>query len=158
MVKCGQISERLSQLTIHSVVFKKELRQVEINIWKENPRGDTIQFQWAWNSFHIIYHCVAVRVSWSNTDLCLCDLLPKCRLACTVRCQRNFKFWAKFTLQVTSLRRRRRRRRKFLMCESIGHQSLWSCCHAPYLNPNHKSLEQGTGTADHLMLLKFCDY
>ena len=44
-----------------------------------------------------------MRVSWSNTDLCLSDLLPKCHLACMVRWRRNFKFWAKFTLQVTSL-------------------------------------------------------
>ena len=44
-----------------------------------------------------------MRASWSNGDLCLSDLLPKCRLEWMVRWRRNFKFWAKFTLQVTSL-------------------------------------------------------
>ena len=29
------------------VVFEKELRQVEIGIWKENPHGNTIELQWA---------------------------------------------------------------------------------------------------------------
>ena len=39
-------------------------------------------------------------VSWSNTDdVCLSD----CCLACMDRWRRNFEFWFKFTLQVTSL-------------------------------------------------------
>ena len=40
---------RTPQPTNHTlyVVFKKELRQAEIGIWKENPHGNTIEFQWA---------------------------------------------------------------------------------------------------------------
>ena len=40
------------------------------------------------------------------------------------------------------------------MCESIGHRPLWGHCPAPSLNFNHKLLRQGTGTADHLTLLR----
>jgi len=37
---------RLPQPTNHalSVIFKKELRQVEIGIWKGNPHGNAIEF------------------------------------------------------------------------------------------------------------------
>ena len=40
------------------------------------------------------------------------------------------------------------------MCESIGHRPLRGRCPAPSLNFNHKLLQQGTGTADHLTLLR----
>ena len=40
------------------------------------------------------------------------------------------------------------------MCESIGHRPLRGHCPAPSLNFNHNLLGQGTGTADHLMLLR----
>ena len=40
-VKCRQISERLSQLTTHSVVSKKELRQADIGTLRENPHSNT---------------------------------------------------------------------------------------------------------------------
>ena len=36
------------------------------------------------------------------------------------------------------------------MCESIGHRPLRGRCPAPSLTLNHKLLQQGTGTADHL--------
>ena len=52
-----------------------------------------------------------MQVSWSNTNLCLSDLLSKCRIACMVRWRRNFKFWAKFTLQVTALVTKRKETR-----------------------------------------------
>ena len=39
------------------------------------------------------------------------------------------------------------------MCESIGHRPLRGRCPAP-LNFNHNLLKQGTGTADHLTLLR----
>ena len=51
-------------------------------------------------------------------------------------------------------RRRRRRRKNFPICESIGHRPLRGCCPAPPLNYNHNLLKQGTGTADHLTLLR----
>ena len=41
------------------------------------------------------------------------------------------------------------------MCGSIGHRPLWGRCPAPSLNFNHNLLRQGTGTADHLTLLRF---
>ena len=40
------------------------------------------------------------------------------------------------------------------MCESIGHRPLRGRCPAPSLTLNHKLLKQGTGTADHLTLLR----
>ena len=40
------------------------------------------------------------------------------------------------------------------MCESIGHRPLRGRCPAPSLNLNHNLLQQGTGTADHLTLLR----
>ena len=40
------------------------------------------------------------------------------------------------------------------MCESIGHRPLRGRCPAPSLNFNHNLLRQGTGTADHLTLLR----
>ena len=40
------------------------------------------------------------------------------------------------------------------MCESIGHRPLRGCCPAPSLSLNHNLLGQGTGTADHLTLLR----
>ena len=40
------------------------------------------------------------------------------------------------------------------MCESIGHRPLRGRCPAPSLTLNHKLLQQGTGTADHLTLLR----
>ena len=48
-------------------------------------------------------------------------------------------------------RRRRRRRRKFPMCESISHPPLRGRCPAPF---KHNLLRQGTGTAEHLTLLR----
>ena len=42
-------------------------------------------------------------------------------------------------------------------CASIGHCTLWGRCPAPFFNLYHKPLQQGAGTADHLMLLRlFC--
>ena len=40
------------------------------------------------------------------------------------------------------------------MSESMGHGPLWGRCPAPSLNFNHNLLRQGTGTADHLTLLR----
>ena len=40
------------------------------------------------------------------------------------------------------------------MCESKGHRPLQGRCPAPSLNYNHNLLKQGTGTADHLTLLR----
>ena len=40
------------------------------------------------------------------------------------------------------------------MCESIGHLPIRGRCPAPSLNFNHNLLRQGTGTADHLTLLR----
>ena len=40
------------------------------------------------------------------------------------------------------------------MYESIGHRPLWGRCPAPSLNLNHNLRGQGTGTADHLTLLR----
>ena len=45
------------------------------------------------------------------------------------------------------------------MCESIGHRPLRGRCPASPLNFNHNLLKQGTGSADHLTLLRlllFC--
>ena len=42
----------------------------------------------------------------------------------------------------------------FPMCESIGHRPLRGRCPAPSLKLNHKLLQQGTGTADHPLLLR----
>ena len=39
-----------------------------------------------------------------------------------------------------------------VLYESIGH--LWGRCLAPFINLNHKLLQQGTGTTDHLTLLR----
>ena len=43
---------------------------------------------------------------------------------------------------------------KIPLCESIGHQPLWGHCIAPTLNYNHDLPKHGTGTADHLTLLR----
>ena len=43
---------------------------------------------------------------------------------------------------------------KIPLCESIGHRPLWGRCPAPTLNYNHDLPKQGTGTADHLTLLR----
>ena len=40
------------------------------------------------------------------------------------------------------------------LCESIGHRPLWGRCPALTLNYNHDLPRQGTGTADHLTLLR----
>ena len=40
------------------------------------------------------------------------------------------------------------------LCKGIGHRPLWGRCPAPSLNPNHNLLGQGTGTANHLTLLR----
>ena len=40
------------------------------------------------------------------------------------------------------------------MYESIGHRPFRGRCPAPPLNYNHNLLKQGTGTADHLTLLR----
>ena len=44
------------------------------------------------------------------------------------------------------------------MCESIGHRPLRGRCPAPSLNFNHNLLKQGTGTADHLTLLRLFSF
>ena len=43
---------------------------------------------------------------------------------------------------------------KIPLCESIGHRPLRGRCPAPTLNYNHDLPKQGTGTADHLTLLR----
>ena len=43
---------------------------------------------------------------------------------------------------------------KIPLCESIGHRSLRGRCPAPSFNYNHDLPKQGTGTADHLTLLR----
>ena len=43
---------------------------------------------------------------------------------------------------------------KIPMCESKGHRPLWGRCPAPTLNFKHNLPKQGTGTADHLTLLR----
>ena len=49
----------------------------------------------------------------------------------------------------------KKRKEKFRhMCESIGHRPLRGRCPAPSLNFKHNLLRQGTGTADHLTLLR----
>ena len=40
------------------------------------------------------------------------------------------------------------------MCERIGHRPLRGLCPAPSLNFKHNLHRQGTGTADHLALLR----
>ena len=40
------------------------------------------------------------------------------------------------------------------MCKYIGHRPIWGRCPAPSLNLNHNLLGQGTGTTDHLTLLR----
>ena len=40
------------------------------------------------------------------------------------------------------------------MCGSIGHRPLRGRCPAPSLNYHRNLLKQGTGTADHLTLLR----
>ena len=40
------------------------------------------------------------------------------------------------------------------LCESIDHRPLRGRCPAPTLNYNHDLPKQGTGTADHLTLLR----
>ena len=40
------------------------------------------------------------------------------------------------------------------MCESIAHPPLWDRCPAPSFNFKHNLPKQGTGTADHLTLLR----
>ena len=43
---------------------------------------------------------------------------------------------------------------KIPLCESIGHRPLRGRCPAPTLNYNHDLPKQGTGTTDHLTLLR----
>ena len=43
---------------------------------------------------------------------------------------------------------------KIPLCESIGHRPLRGRCPALTLNYNHDLPKQGTGTADHLTLLR----
>ena len=43
---------------------------------------------------------------------------------------------------------------KIPLCESIGHRPLRGRCPAPTLDYNHDLPKQGTGTADHLTLLR----
>ena len=43
---------------------------------------------------------------------------------------------------------------KIPLCESIGHRPLRGRCPSLTLNYNHNLPKQGTGTADHLMLLR----
>ena len=43
---------------------------------------------------------------------------------------------------------------KIPLCESIGHRPLWGRCPAPTLHYNLDLPKQGTGTADHLTLLR----
>ena len=66
-----------SQVTKHSISY----------LWmkedKQRPIFDQ-QTRMAWNCFHILHRCVTMRVSQLNTDLCLSDLLSKCRLVCMV--------------------------------------------------------------------------
>ena len=50
--------------------------------------------------------------------------------------------------------KKEKEKEKIPLCESIGHQPLWGHCPAPTLNCNHDLPEQGTGTADHLTLLR----
>ena len=47
---------------------------------------------------------------------------------------------------------------KIPLCESIGHRPLRGRCPAPTLNYNHDLPKQGTGTADHLTLLRLFMY
>ena len=77
---------RMPQPTNHAlyVVFEKELRQVEIGIWKENLHGNTKEFQWVLNGFYMLYHCVAVRVFFPDTDLRLPQLLFEYNLECMI--------------------------------------------------------------------------
>ena len=44
------------------------------------------------------------------------------------------------------------------ICESIGHRPLWGRCPAPSLNYHCNLLKQGTGTADHLTLLRLLSF
>ena len=44
------------------------------------------------------------------------------------------------------------------MCESIGHRPLRGRCPAPSLNYYRNLLNQGTGTADHLTLLRLLGF
>ena len=43
---------------------------------------------------------------------------------------------------------------KIPLCESIGHRPHWGRCPAPTLHYNLDLPKQGTGTADHLTLLR----
>ena len=54
----------------------------------------------------------------------------------------------------TEKEKKKEEKEKIPLCESIGHRPLWGRCPAPSLNLNHKLLGQGTGTADHLTLLR----
>ena len=47
---------------------------------------------------------------------------------------------------------------KIPLCESIGHRPLWGRCPAPTLHYNLDLPKQGTGTADHLTLLRLFLY
>ena len=51
----------------------------------------------------------------------------------------------------------REEKEKIPLCESIGHRPLWGCCPAPTLYYDHDLPKQGTGTADHLTLLRLFD-
>ena len=47
---------------------------------------------------------------------------------------------------------------KIPLCESIGHRPLRGRCPAPTLHYNLDLPKQGTGTADHLTLLRLLSY
>ena len=47
---------------------------------------------------------------------------------------------------------------KIPLCESIGHRPLRGRCPALTLNYNHDLPKQGTGTADHLTLLRLFSF
>ena len=54
----------------------------------------------------------------------------------------------------TEKEKKKEEEEKIPLCESIGHRPLWGRCPAPTLNYNHDLPKQGTGTADHLTLLR----
>ena len=47
-----------------------------------------------------------------------------------------------------------KKKEKIPLCRGIGHQSSWGRYPAPTLNYNLDLPKQGTGTADHLRLLR----
>ena len=50
--------------------------------------------------------------------------------------------------------KKEKEKEKIPLCESKGHRPLRGRCPAPNLNYNHNLTKQGTGTADHLTLLR----